>query len=693
MSDKQNPLLRDWDTPFGLPPFGDIDPGHFQPAFEAAMAEHRRQVDLVASDAAAPTFANTVEALERTGERLRRVSAVFYNLSGTHTNEALQAVERDMAPKLSKHWMDMNFYPGLFERFDALMSERAALGLNPEQDRVLERYHTAFVRSGAKLDDESKARLSEINQRLATLGTQFSQNLLADEADYELVLDGEDDLAGLPDFLRASAAQTASDRGHAAGHVITLSRSMIEPFLTFSSRRDLREAAFNAWIARGEKGGATDNRDAIGEMVSLRAERAALLGYDSFADYALDDRMAKTPAAVDDLLMQVWAPARARAEQEAALLQRAAQSEGENAPLAPWDWRYYAEKVRREEHDLDEEEVKPYFQLDKMIEAAFDVANRLFGLSFTPLKGMPVYHPDVRAFEVRDRAGAHVGVFLGDYFARASKRSGAWMSRFREQQKLRGPENLGIRPIIVNVMNFSKGAKGEPTLLTFDDGRTLFHEFGHALHGLMSDVTYPRISGTSVATDFVELPSQLFEHWLMEPDVLARFAVHYRTGAPMPKDLIDRLLAARNFNQGWAAVEYTASAVVDMDLHAAANGDGAVDPAQVERDTLTRIGMPAAITPRHRLPHFGHLFAGDHYAAGYYSYLWSEVLDADAFNAFEEAGDAFHAATAARLAEHIYSAGGRQDPGDAYRAFRGRDAKVEALLEKRGLMKSDQSSP
>lgn len=680
MTNTKNPLLQNWNTPFGLPPFGDIKPDHFQPAFEAAMAEHRREVDLVANDPAAPTFENSVEALERAGEGLSQVAGVFYNLSGAHTNEALQAVEREMAPVLSKHSMDMNFYPGLFERFDALMDERASLRLTPEQDRVLERYHTAFVRSGSKLDDTAKARLSEINQRLATIATQFSQNLLADEADYELVLEGEDDLAGLPDFLRAAAAQAAKDRGHESGHVITLSRSSIEPFLTFSSRRDLREAAFNAWIARGENGGATDNRDAIGEMVLLRAERAGLLGYDSFADFALDDRMAKTPAAVNTLLMQVWEPARARAEQEAALLQRAAQAEGENAPLAAWDWRYYAEKVRKSEHDLDEEEVKPYFQLDKMIEAAFDTANRLFGLTFKPLKDMPVYHPDVRAFEVSAADGRHIGIFLGDYFARPSKRSGAWASRFREQQKLRGD----IRPLVVNVMNFSKGTEGEPTLMTFDDGRTLFHEFGHALHSMMSDVTYPRISGTSVATDFVELPSQLFEHWLMQPDVLSRFAVHYETGAPMPQDLIDRLLAARNFNQGWAAVEYTASAIVDMELHAKTDGD--VDPAQVERDTLKRIGMPAAITPRHRLPHFGHLFMGDHYSAGYYSYLWSEVLDADAFNAFEEAGDAFDSDTAARLAEHIYAAGGRQDPGDAYRAFRGRDAKVEALLEKRGLV-------
>lgn len=680
MSDIQNPLLQDWNTPFGLPPFGDIEPDHFQPAFDAAMAEHRREVDLVANDPAAPSFENSVEALERAGESLSRVAGVFYNLSGAHTNEALQAVERAMAPVLSKHWMDMNFYPGLFERFDALMGKRSSLGLTPEQDRVLERYHTAFIRSGSKLDDTAKARLSEINQRLATLATQFSQNLLADEADYELVLEGEDDLAGLPDFLRASAAQSAKDRGYEGGHVITLSRSSIEPFLTFSSRRDLREAAFNAWIARGENGGETDNRDAISEMVRLRAERAGLLGYDSFADYALDDRMAKTPAAVNTLLMQVWEPARVRAEQEAALLQRAAQADGENATLAAWDWRYYAEKVRREEHDLDEEEVKPYFQLDKMIEAAFEVANRLFGLTFKPLADMPVYHPDVRAFEVSAADGRHIGIFLGDYFARASKRSGAWASRFREQHKLGGD----IRPLVVNVMNFSKGAEGEPTLMTFDDGRTLFHEFGHALHSMMSDVTYPRISGTSVATDFVELPSQLFEHWLMQPEVLSRFAVHYETGEPMPQDLIDRLLAARNFNQGWAAVEYTASAIVDMDLHAKTNGD--VDPAQIERDTLKRIRMPDAITPRHRLPHFGHLFAGDHYSAGYYSYLWSEVLDADAFGAFEEAGDAFDADTAARLAEHIYAAGGRQDPGDAYRAFRGRDARVEALLEKRGLV-------
>jgi peptidyl-dipeptidase Dcp len=672
------PFAAEWDTPYGLPPFERIAPEHFRSAFDGALAEHRSEIEAIAADPAAPSFDNTVAALELSGRRLRRLSAVFFNLAGAHTNDVIQAIEREMAPVLAKHRNAIFMNEALFRRVEALHGRPDTL--DPEQGRVLSRYHTIFTRAGAQLDPDAKQRLAAITERLASLGTQFSQNVLADEKDYALVLDSEDDLAGLPEFLRAAAARIAAERGHPGKHVITLSRSSIEPFLQFSSRRDLREQAFRAWTTRGERGGATDNMAIVAEMVALRAERAALLGFPTFAHFKLHDMMAKTPDAVLQLLEQVWQPARARAEAEVDALQALIREEGGNFALEPWDWRYYAETLRQREHAFDEAQIKPYLQLDKMIEAAFHTASRLFGLRFHELHGMPVYHPDVRVFEIQDADGRHVGLFLGDYFARPSKRSGAWMSSFRTQEKLAGD----VRPIIVNVMNFSKGAEGEPALLSFDDARTLFHEFGHALHGLLSDVTYPLIAGTNVATDFVELPSQLYEHWLSQPEILGRFAVHADTGEPMPKALLDRVLAARNFHQGFATIEYVASAMVDMEFHLRPSAD-ALDVAAFEAAALDKIGMPREIVMRHRTPHFTHVFSGDGYSAGYYSYLWSEVLDADAFKAFEETGDVFDAATAGRLKEFIYSAGYRREPADAYHAFRGRAPAVEALLEKRGL--------
>jgi len=676
----QNPLLSDWNTPFELPPFADIRPEHFAEAFDKAMAEGRSEVDAIAGQQSEPTFQNTIVALEKAGETLTRVAGTFFNLSGAHTNPDLQAIERDIAPKLARHSSDTLLNGALYERIAALWDRKDSLGLNEEEARVLERYHRIFQRAGAGLDASGKARMAEISQRLATLGTGFSQNVLKDEADYQLVLETEEDRAGLPDFLLAAAAEAARERGLDGKHVITLSRSSIEPFLQFSSNRALREEAFRAWSARGENGGDTDNRAIVAETIRLRAEKAKLLGFDTFADFKLDDTMAKTPEAVRELLMKVWTPAVKRAAEEESKLADMARSEGGNFKIAPWDWRYYSEKVRKAEHDLDEAEIKPYLQLDRVIAAAFDTAHRLFGLNFEEKSGLPVYHPDVRVFEVTDRGGRHVGLFLGDYFARPSKRSGAWMSAFRSQHRLKG----NVSPIIVNVMNFSKGAPGEATLLTFDDANTLFHEFGHALHGLLSNVTFPVISGTSVARDFVELPSQLYEHWLSRPEVLSRYAVHYRTGEPMPKDLLHKLLAAENFNQGFATVEYTACALVDLEMHLMTD-TADLDVTAYEVEALNRIGMPDAITMRHRVPHFAHAFAGDGYSAGYYSYMWSEVMDADAFGAFEEAGDIFHKETAERLYTHIYSAGGRPDPEETYKAFRGRAPKIDALLEKRGL--------
>jgi peptidyl-dipeptidase Dcp len=676
-----NPLLAAWETPFGVPPFERLEPEHFRPAFDHAMSQQRGEVEAVMSDCAPASFANTIGALELSGRCLRQVASVFFSLAGAHTSEAPQEIEREIAPVLARHrtWIYQN--EALFGRINRLWDRRDMLGLTTEQSRVLERYRIVFIRSGAALDPHSRRRLGEITERLAALGTRFSQNVLADETSFRLVLDGEGDLAGLPDFVRQAAARAAADHDLAGRHVITLSRSSIEPFLQFSRRRDLREAVWRAWASRGERDGPTDNRAIAAEMVALRAERARLLGYASFAHFRLDDTMAKKPEAALDLLMTVWRPARTQALRETAALQSIVQAEGGNFEVSPWDWRYYSEKRRVAEFDISESEVKPYLQLDNIIDAAFHTANRLFGLTFTERFDVPIYHPDVRVWEVSGRDGRHVGVFLGDYFGRPSKRSGAWMTHLRTQENLAGD----IRPVVVNVMNFSKAADGEPALLSMEDARTLFHEFGHALHGLLSDVTYPMIAGTNVARDFVELPSQLYEHWLEQEPVLQRFAVHHRTAEPMPGDLLQRLLATQTFNQGFATVEYVASAVADLRLHLIETPQD-IDLSAFEADTLAELEMPTAITMRHRLPHFAHLFAGEAYSAGYYSYLWSEVLDADAFDAFEEAGDIFDPATAERLATFIYSAGFLRDPDEAYLKFRGRAAEPAPLLRQRGLV-------
>jgi peptidyl-dipeptidase Dcp len=675
-----NPFFQEWDSPFGVPPFARIAPAHFPPALDSAFDQHNAEIDKIADNPVAPAFDNTVEALENSGRMLSRVSDVFHALAGAHTNEALLAIERDVSPKLAVHWNRIRMNEALYRRIEMLWGERGRLRLSGEQARVLERYRTMFRRAGAHLDAAAKKRLAEITERLATLGTTFSQNVLADEQ-FVVELAGEDDLAGLPDFVRAAARAAAEERGKSGKYLVTLSRSSVEPFLQFSRRRDLRERVFQAWIARGDNGGSTDNKAIIREMVALRAERARLLGYGTFAAYRLDDSMAKTPQAVRGLLERVWKPARARALADRDAMQGLVQAEGGNFRLAPWDWRFYAEKLRQAQCDFDEAAIKPYLQLDKIIEAAFTTARRLFGLTFTSRTDVPVWHPDVRVWEAKAADGRHVGVFFGDYFARPSKRSGAWMTTLRDQEKLAGD----IRPLVINVMNFSKAQAGEPTLLSFDDARTLFHEFGHALHALLSDVTYPLISGTGVFTDFVELPSQLYEHWLERPEILREFAVHYRTGEPMPEDLLRRMLDARNFNMGFATVEFVASALVDLDYHLLESTDE-LDVTKFEKEALARIGMPSEIVMRHRSPHFAHIFSGGGYASAYYSYMWSEVMDADAFAAFEETGDVFDPATAARLRQHIYSAGGSRDPAELYTAFRGRLPTPEALLRRRGLL-------
>jgi len=675
----QNPLLKDWTGPFGLPPFGAIVPDQFRPAFDAALAAHRAEIEATAADPAVPNFDNTIAALEMSGRDLDRVANAFFVLAGADTSDAIEAVEREMSPLLARHGNAIYLNRALYARIADLYQRRAALGLSSEQARVLDRYHTRFVRAGGALDKPAQERLATINERLASLGTQFGQNVLADEKAYALMLE-EGDLDGLPDFARAAARAAAAERGAPGKYAITLARSSCESFLQFSKRRDLREKIFQAWIKRGENGGLTDNRAIVAEMVGLRAERAKLLGFESYADYRLDDQMAKTPAAARKLLEEVWSRARLKAQVERDALQEMIAEEGGNFALAPHDWRYYAEKRRKAEFDLDEAELKPYFQLDKMIEAAFETARRLFGLTFTPVD-VPLYHQDARAFEVKDAGGRHAGLFIGDYFARSSKHSGAWKTSLRDQEKLADD----IRPVIVNVCNFTKPAVGEPALLSFDDARTLFHEFGHALHGLLSNVTYPLLAGTAVPSDFVELPSQLFEHWLEVPEILQKYARHAATGEPMPQALLDKLLATRTFNQGFATVEYTSCALVDLDLHGLRDPAG-LDVTEFERRDLAALQMPAEIVMRHRLPHFQHLFSGGGYAAAYYSYMWSEVLDADAFAAFEETGDVFDPATAQRLRDFIYGAGNLRDPVDAYKAFRGRLPAVDALLKKRGLI-------
>jgi peptidyl-dipeptidase Dcp len=689
-NDAPNPLLEAWTTPHETPPFAAIRPEHFRPAFDRAMVEHIAEIEAIAASPDAPTFTNTIAALERSGRTLQRVSSVFHALAGAHTNDALMAIEREMSPLLAAHANRIHLHDGLYVRIKALADQRTTLRLTAEEARVLERYDTIFRRAGAGLPPGTKGRIAAIGERLAAIGTSFSQNVLADEQSWAMFLDGEEDLAGLTESARAAASAAAAERGKPDKHAITLARSSVEPFLRASARRDLREKAYEAWAARGNSGGKTDNKAIIAETIALRAERARLLGHPTFAHYRLDDAMAKTPEAVQDLLERVWSPARARAMADRDALQDLVREEGGNFDLAAWDWRYYAEKLRKARCDIDAAETAPYLALDNMIAAVFDTAGRLFGLTFTERHDVPVWHPDVRVWEVSGTdvtgldgtgsGGRFQGLFFGDYYARSSKRSGAWMTTLRTQRKLDGD----VRPLVVNVTNFAKAGEGEKTLLSFDDARTLFHEFGHALHALLSDVTYPLISCTRVATDFVELPSQLYEHWLEQPEVLRRFALHYRTGEPMPEDLLNRLLAARTFDQGFATVEYTASALVDLAFHLAPE-PASIDPAAFEADVLSRIGMPGEIGMRHRSPHFLHVFAGGGYASGYYSYMWSEVLDADAFEAFKEAGDVFDPATAARLRDDILAAGGSQEPGDAYKAFRGRLPTPDALLRKRGF--------
>lgn len=677
---QNNPLLQAWVTPLETPPFAEIRPEHFLPAFQQAFADHKAEIDAVVADPSKPDFANTIGAMERAGRLLNRVAAVFYDLVSAHSNPELLAIDTEVSQQMARHWNPISMNAVLYARTADLYERRADLGLTGEQMRLLERSYTGFRRAGAGLSDEGKARMSEINERIAQLNTKFGHNLLADEQAWHLEL-GEQDYDGLsPSFI--SAAKAAGEaRGLPGKAIVTLSRSSTEPFLQSSARRDLREKVYKAFIARGSNGDANDNNAVIVEILKLREESAKLLGYPTYAAFKLEDSMAKTPEAVRGLLERVWQPARARAMADRDALQELIAEEGSNFALEAWDWRYYAEKLRQRRANFDDAAIKPYLTLDSMIAASFDTAHRLFGLNFTERQDIPVWQKDVRVWDVTDASGKHKALFYGDYYARPSKRSGAWMTSLRDQQKLDG----AVTPLIINVMNFAKGAPGQPTLLSPDEARTLFHEFGHGLHGMLSDVTYPSISGTSVFTDFVELPSQLYEHWQEQPQVLQTFARHHETDEPLPDELLQRFIAARKFGQSFATVEFVASALMDLEFHSQP-ASASQDVAAFEARELEKIGMPKEIALRHRPTQFGHVFSGGHYAAGYYSYMWSEVMDADAFGAFEEAGDIFAPDVARRLHDAIYSTGGSVDPEQAYIAFRGRAPEPDALLRRRGLL-------
>ncbi len=677
----QNPLLAKWAGAYGgVPPFDKVKIADFVPALETAMKENLEEIDKIAGNPEAPTFTNTIAALDLTGQSLERVSTIYGVWSSSMNNEEFQAVETEMAPKLAAFSDQITQNEKLFARIEKVYNSSEKSKLNPEQQRLTWIYYTNFVRAGAKLDIGAKSKMSEINQELAGLYTRFSQNQLADEMDRTVLITKADDLKGLPQSLIDAAAQSGGGNEKPGNWVIKNTRSSVDPFLTYSDNRTLREQVWRMFINRGDNGDSHDNNAIITQILSLRAQRAKILGYKTHAHWRLENTMAKTPENALQLLESVWTPAVARVKEEVADMQAMANKEGANITIEPWDYRYYAEKVRKERYDLDQNEVKEYLQLEKLREGMFWVAGELFDFSFTTVNNVPVYHPDVRVWEVKKKStGEHIGLWYFDAYARSGKRSGAWMNAYRNQQKME--EN--ITTIVSNNSNFVKGTPGEPVLISWDDASTLFHEFGHALHGLASNVTYPSLSGTNVVRDYVEFPSQLLEHWLSTPEVLQQFAVHYKTGKAIPESLVSRIEKASTFNEGFATTEYLASAIVDMKLHLA--GDVKIDPDKFEKETLAALGMPKEIVMRHRTPQFGHIFSGDGYSAGYYSYLWSDVLTADAYEAFVEGTGPYDKAVAKRLNDNIFSVGNTIDPQDGYKAFRGRDPKTEALMRKRGF--------
>ena len=674
-----NPLMEKWTGNYGgVPPLDKIQVAHFKPALEAAMKENLAEIDKITANAAAPSFDNTIVEMERSGKLLDRVQTIYGIWSSTMSTKDFQGVEEEMEPKLAAFYDQIVQNEKLFQRIEKVYTDEAAMkALTPEQKRLTWNYYTNFTRAGAKLDAKSKARLSEINQELASLFTKFSQNQLHDEMEIRLVLTSKEDLAGLPQSLVDAAAAAAKEPGT---WVIRNTRSSVEPFLTYSSRRDLREKAWRMFVNRGDNGGEFDNNSNITNILKLRAERAKLLGYSTHAHWRLENSMAKTPERAVELMEKVWTPAVARVKEEVADMQAQAEKEGDKITIEPWDYRYYAEKVRKAKYDLDQDEVKQYCQLEKLREGMFWVAGELFDFEFTPVTDVPVNHPDVRVWQVKEKtSGKAIGLWYFDPYAREGKRSGAWMNAYRNQQRVDGE----ILTIVSNNSNFVKGKPGEPVLISWDDANTLFHEFGHALHGLCSNVTYPSLSGTNVVRDYVEFPSQLLEHWFSTPEVLKRFALHHKTNEPIPGELVARIEKAATFNQGFITTEFLASALVDMKLHL--EGGAEIDPDKFERVTLEKLGMPKEIVMRHRTPQFGHVFSSDGYSAGYYSYLWADVITADAYEAFTEAGGPYDKSVGAKLKKEIFSVGNTLDPAEAYRNFRGRDAKIDGLMRDRGF--------
>jgi len=676
-----NPLLGEWAGPYGgVPPFDKVQVALFKPALEAAMAENLSEIDNITRVRSAPTFENTIVAMEKAGHTLDRVTTVYGIWSSTMSNAEFQTVQREMAPRLAAFNDQITQNEALFKRIETVYNSPEKKKLNAEQQRLVWLYYTNFVRSGAKLDAKAKARLTEINQQLATLFTKFSNNVLFEEDNQFVTLKGDDELKGLPQSVRDAEAASAVTKKQPGTWVVMNTRSSVEPFLTYSDNRDLREKVWRMFIMRGDNGDEHDNNATISQILQLRAERAKLLGYQTHAHWRLENAMAKTPERAMELMMAVWKPAVARVHEEVADMQALADKEGAGIKIEPWDYRYYMERVRKAKYDLDQNEVKPYLQLDKLVEAIHWVAGELFNFKFTPATDVPVAHPDIRVWQVSDKTtGKHIGLWYFDPYARSGKRSGAWMNAYRGQERINGE----ITTIVSNNANFVKGKPGEPLLISWDDATTMFHEFGHALHGLNSDVTYPSLSGTAVARDYVEFPSQLMEHWLATPAVLQKFAVHYQTGKPIPQALVDKINRSKTFNQGFATVEYLAAAILDMKLHLA--GDQKIDARAFEKSALAEIGMPHEIVLRHRLPQFMHVFSSDGYSAGYYSYLWADVITADAFGAFTEGGGPYDKKVADRLRKNIFSVGNTIDPAEAYRNFRGRDPKVEALMKKRGF--------
>lgn len=678
MAQATNPLLQKWTGPYGgVPAFDKVKVEQFKPALEAAMAKNLAEIDAITANKAAPTFENTIAALEDAGRGLNDVSTYYYIWGSNMSTPEFQKVEEEMDPKLSAHYDKINQNAPLFARIEAVYNSPDKAKLTPEQQRVLWIYYTNFVRSGAKLSPAAKARVGAINTELAGLYTKFSQNLLADENTWIELTDA--DLVGLPENLKAAAASNATARKLAGKFIVVNTRSSVDPFLTESPVRAAREKVWRAFVNRGDNGGATDNNAIISKILKLRAERAKLLGYKTHAHWRLENSMAKTPENAMALMEAVWTPAIAQVAIDVADMQAIIDKEGGGFKLEPWDYRYYAEKVRKAKYDLDMNEVKPYLQLDKLREGMFWASGQLYGFEFKKLSGIPVFHEDITVYEVT-RGGKHVGLWYFDPYARPGKRSGAWMNAYRTQERFKGE----VTTIVSNNSNFIKGKPGEPLLISWDDAVTLFHEFGHAIHGLNANATYPSVSGTNVARDYVEFPSQLNEHWLSTPQVLNQFALHYQTGKPIPQALVDKIEAAGKFGEGFGTTEYLASALIDMKLHLAGEAD--IDPDKFEREELAKLNMPKEIVMRHRTPQFGHIFSGDGYSAGYYSYLWADTLTADAAEAFQEAPGGFYdKAVAKRLYEDIMSKGNTIDPVEQFRAFRGRDVKIGALMRKRGF--------